>query len=237
MKFPFLFFIIFPFAFSSNAQKIGSAPVVSVDTSGLGTSNLATVLAKSAGATTEELTRRLVASLIHGNAIDEMHDKKQSMEALGFNCSATLCNYKGIYRSVVRSEKWLQYADRNYDISVDIKKSPIEIKVSIQSIRKESSELIGTEIGEFIAKEGPFSDNEKFSEKVMSILSIIPKQDRLEELRKMGFICENTCEFSGGQRIDVLSGWDLKSRAYKYNVTISDLSGRFIVNANQFILN
>lgn len=217
----------------------GATPVVSVDTSGLGVSPIAAFLAKSAAATNEQLIRRDLLSLFKEKDIDIKDSRSsQAFEKLGFHCDASLCRYQGVYRSVARSDVWLQYSSRTFDITVHHNLTPMEIIVDSQLIIKDSTNLMGKKIGEFIAKEGPFKSDDEFKRKVNYFLSNSNYTNNLSDLVAAGFVCKNTCEFSGRQSVDITgNNWSRKSEKFQYWIEVSKPSDSYVVKTNQTLLN
>ncbi len=226
---------LFSMAYAFNG---GTTPVVSVDTSGLGTSPIASFLAKSAAATNERLIRRDLLLLIKEKDIDTKVSRLPVFEQLGFQCDASVCRYQGVYRTVVRSDVWLQYSSRKFDITVHHKLTPMEIIVDSQLVIKESSSLMGKKIGEFLAKEGPFKSNDEFKKKVNEFLLHFNYTNNLSDLVAAGFVCQHTCEFSGRQNVDITgNNWSRKSEKFRYWIEVSKPSDSYVVNTNQTLLN
>jgi len=232
----FIFVIIFSLCLGTASHAVGTEPVVKVDSSGLGTSEIGILLAGTSAATTEEIARRNVAKLLQGNFVEQSPDPKLNLERLGFVCEEISCNFQGIYRSVIRSDVWLQYAERRYDIAVHPNKSPILIEVSLISTAKESSGMMGSEIGELIAKEGPFHDNRQLHDRIARALASVPKEHHYESLARMGFRCGEICEYFGRQRVDTKINSKVESKYYEYRIAVSLISESEYLRAEQLTI-
>ncbi|WP_374580881.1 hypothetical protein [Pseudoduganella sp.] len=160
---------------------------------------------------------------------DVVHnERKAKLSDLGFHCQENGCMYIGVHMSENRAVDSLMFLAVEIHIGVNYAASPIEVFVQPTSIRKNSSTLRGSMIGEFLHLHAPTDTASGFPNLVHSFLTEAPA-----DLEKAGFICFDLCRYEGVQSRTIYNKGVRSTERYKYSIRIGESRKRAEIDAKQ----
>lgn len=154
--------------------------------------------------------------------------RKAKLSDLGFHCQEGGCMYIGVHMSENRAVDQLTFLAVEIHIGVNYAASPIEVFVQPTSIRKDSSTLRGSTIGEFLHLHAPSDTASGFPNMVRSFV-----RDAPADLEKAGFTCSDLCHYEGEQSRVIYDKGVRSTERYKYSIRIGESRKRADIDAKQ----
>lgn len=154
--------------------------------------------------------------------------RKAKLSDLGFHCQENGCMYIGVHMSENRAVDSLTSLAVEIHIGVNYAASPIEVFVQPTSIRKDSSTLKGSMIGEYLHRHAPSDTANGFPNMIRSFLREAPA-----DLEKAGFACSDSCHYEGEQSRVIYDKGVRSTERYKYSIRIGESRRRANMDAKQ----
>lgn len=158
-----------------------------------------------------------IRSLVRRLDGDQRKNKEEELSELGFHCDGGSCLYMGVYKSENRAEKSLTSTMTEIQITVKYDVSPSVVSLRFDSVHKDSSGLLGSQMGEFLHLHAPFENGKALNSYVKSYIRGLSK-----DLREVGFVCDKSCSFEGEQLVTTETKGGRKQQKYKYTIRVEE---------------
>jgi hypothetical protein len=215
-------------AMTANAQVPAHTPLYTRDLSGIDHSPMGDIIRGVSGSDNKSALKDKIIQRLNEERIHASQAPEAAFANLGFHCAGRKCEYSAVYGSKVMADNWMQSARTTYLITVPDAGIREHIEINITKSNMDPRHLGPGKLSDFLSQWPPYkNESEIMGPLRVFINESLSSGERTEQLKLLGFNCNDQCSFAGYLVLHHASGYKFTDEYYNYDIKTS-LDGRDI---------